>query len=162
MKRFHVHVAVEDQQSIRFYSTLFAAESTVLKLDYATWMLDDPRVTLAISQRCGAPGVDHLGIQAKDEAELAEVYAHLSKAERPVLEEAATCCYARSDKQSTTGPQGVAWETFLTFGEAAACGYSRATEPVAGVHAEAADAPCCMPPAAIRRSCGCGVDAAVE
>ena len=27
MKRFHVHVAVEDlDQSIRFYSTLFAAE----------------------------------------------------------------------------------------------------------------------------------------
>ena len=35
MKRLHVHVAVEDlAQSTRFYSTLFAAEPTVVKDDY--------------------------------------------------------------------------------------------------------------------------------
>lgn len=39
MKRLHVHVAVADlQQSVRFYATLFAAEPTVLKDDYAKWM----------------------------------------------------------------------------------------------------------------------------
>ena len=32
MKRFHVHVSVDDLvQSVRFYSTLFSAEPTVLK-----------------------------------------------------------------------------------------------------------------------------------
>src|SRR5438067_1599164 len=45
MKRFHVHVAVDDlAQSVRFYSTLFATEPTVLKPDYAKWMLEDPRI----------------------------------------------------------------------------------------------------------------------
>jgi catechol 2,3-dioxygenase-like lactoylglutathione lyase family enzyme len=35
MKRLHVHLAVEDlAQSTRFYSTLFAAEPTVVKDDY--------------------------------------------------------------------------------------------------------------------------------
>jgi hypothetical protein len=30
----------------------------------------------------------------------------------------ATCCYARSDKYWVTDPQGVAWETYRTLGEA--------------------------------------------
>src|SRR5882757_2726503 len=54
MKRFHVHVGVEDlAQSIRFYSTLFATEPTVIKDDYAKWMLEDPRVNFAISTQPG-------------------------------------------------------------------------------------------------------------
>jgi catechol 2,3-dioxygenase-like lactoylglutathione lyase family enzyme len=120
MKRLHVHVSVEDlAQSVRFYSTLFAAEPTVLKNDYAKWMLENPRVNFAISQRDGSPGVQHLGIQVEDQAELAEVYDRLSRAERPIVElQNTTCCYARSDKQWIADPQGVAWETFLTHGEA--------------------------------------------
>ena len=76
MKRLHVHVSVDDlDQSTRFYSTLFAAEPTVVKDDYVKWMLDDPRVNFAISTRPGrAAGISHLGIQAEDETELAEVY----------------------------------------------------------------------------------------
>jgi hypothetical protein len=64
MKRLHVHVAVEDlSKSIGFYSTLFATEPSVVKSDYAKWMLDDPRMNFAISARGRAPGLDHLGIQ---------------------------------------------------------------------------------------------------
>jgi catechol 2,3-dioxygenase-like lactoylglutathione lyase family enzyme len=121
MKRLHVHVSVDDlSQSIRFYSTLFAAEPTVVKDDYAKWMLEDPRVNFAISQRQSAvAGVSHLGIQAEDETELAEVYDRLRRAERPIVEaKGATCCYARSDKQWIADPQGVPWETFFTYGEA--------------------------------------------
>jgi hypothetical protein len=77
MKRFHVHVHVDDlAQSVRFYSTLFAADPTVLKDDYAKWMLDDPRVNFAISTHADAAvGISHLGIQAENEAELAMSYA---------------------------------------------------------------------------------------
>src|SRR5947209_6732245 len=101
MKRFHVHVSVEDlAQSIRFYSTLFAAEPSVVKPDYAKWMLEDPRVNFAITERDGSPGVQHLGIQVEDQAELGEVYQRLTRAERPIVEQQdTTCCYARSDKQ---------------------------------------------------------------
>ena len=100
MKRLHVHVGVEDlETSIRFYSTLFAAEPTVSKPDYAKWMLDDPRVNFAISSGHGAAGVRHLGIQAEDAAELAEIAERLERADTPVLEEdAAVCCYAKSKK----------------------------------------------------------------
>jgi len=120
MKRLHVHVAVRDlEASTRFYSTLFAAEPTVVKADYAKWMLDDPRVNFAISAHEGAaPGLSHLGIQVEDAGELEEVYARLQKADRPVLDEGATtCCYAKSTKSWIADPQDIAWETFLTTGE---------------------------------------------
>src|SRR5712671_4898969 len=147
MKRFHVHVTVEDlSQSVRFYSTLFAIEPTVLKPDYAKWMLEDPRVNFAISTGAGhGTGISHLGIQAEDEGELAEVYDRLARAERPVVEEGATiCCYAQSDKQWIADPQGVAWETFFTHGEATVYGKGGAVERLNEVTAAAG---CCEPAA---------------
>src|SRR5271165_4276288 len=124
MKRLHVHVSVEDiAQSVRFYSTLFAAEPTVIKPDYAKWMLDDPRVNFAISTRSGHPGLDHFGIQVETQGELREVYGRLEQADRPVLEEGATtCCYARSEKAWIADPQGLPWEAFLTTGESTVYG----------------------------------------
>ncbi|OQW73616.1 MAG: glyoxalase/bleomycin resistance/dioxygenase family protein [Proteobacteria bacterium ST_bin14] len=126
MKRLHVHVAVDDlDRSIGFYSTLFAAEPTVTKPDYAKWMLDDPRVNFAISMRGTAAGVEHLGIQVEDAGELAEVYGRLANADAPVVEEGkTTCCYAKSEKSWITDPQGVVWETFLTEGESTSYGTS--------------------------------------
>ena len=145
MKRFHVHVAVEDlEQSVRFYSTLFGAEPTVAESDYAKWMLDNPRVNFAISKRGGAAGVQHLGIQVEDAAELAEVYDRLKRAERPVLDEGSTtCCYARSEKQWIADPQGVAWETFLTHGGSTVYGTEGA---VAKLAASAKPGSCCGEP----------------
>jgi catechol 2,3-dioxygenase-like lactoylglutathione lyase family enzyme len=119
MKRLHVHVAVNDiAQSIGFYSALFAADPAVIKSDYAKWMLDDPRVNFAISTRGREPGLDHLGIQVEDAAELNEVYARLRHAGGNITEQGQTaCCYAKSEKSWIDDPAGIAWETFLTTGE---------------------------------------------
>jgi catechol 2,3-dioxygenase-like lactoylglutathione lyase family enzyme len=124
MKRLHVHVCVDDlAASTRFYSTLFAAEPTVMKPDYAKWMLDDPRVNFAISTRSGKSGLDHLGIQVETQDELHEVYDRLQQADRPVLDEGATtCCYAKSEKSWIADPQGLSWETFLTSGSSTVYG----------------------------------------
>jgi len=117
MKRFHVHVAVHDlKQSVRFYSALFGAQPSVEKPDYAKWMLEDPRVNFAISTRASKPGLDHLGIQAEDGAELEELGLRLAQADVTVLpQKGAACCYAKSDKYWTIDPQGVAWESFHTL-----------------------------------------------
>jgi predicted enzyme related to lactoylglutathione lyase len=119
MKRMHIHVAVDDlQQSIGFYSALFATEPSVIKSDYAKWMLDDPRVNFAISARGRQVGLDHLGIQVEDKDELQEVYERLHKAGGNVIEQGqTTCCYAKSEKSWIDDPSGIAWETFLTTGE---------------------------------------------
>ena len=144
MKRLHVHVSVKDlDTSIRFYTRLFASEPAVRKPDYAKWMLEDPRVNFAISQRDGKPGVQHLGIQLEDRSELAEVYTRLHRAEAPVIEEGATTrCYAHSEKSWIDDPQGVQWETFLTTGESTEYG----TDEIRRVQEKRQiDAPCCTP-----------------
>ena len=147
MKRLHVHVSVDDlDRSIRFYSTFFAAEPTVVKPDYAKWMLDDPRVNFAISRRGRAAGLDHLGIQVEDGEELAEVYGRLKKAKAPVLEQGATtCCYAESEKSWVVDPSGLSWEAFLTHGECTVYGDGGASDALKEV-AKAASA-CCGPKA---------------
>ena len=118
MKRLHVNLAVKDlDQSVRFYSTLFAAEPTVLKPDYAKWMLDDPRVNFAISTRGAAHGLDHLGIQVDSREELAELADRLENAGTMVHDKGeAHCCYAHSHKAWVRDPESLAWETFFTFG----------------------------------------------
>jgi catechol 2,3-dioxygenase-like lactoylglutathione lyase family enzyme len=157
MKRMHVHVSVDDlTQSIRFYSTLFAAEPTVVKPDYAKWMLDDPRVNFAISARGGRAGLDHLGIQVETQDELREVHGRLRQADRPVLEEGVTtCCYARSEKSWITDPQGVSWEAFMTTGESTVYGDSADLGPIRTTSVSA----CCGPAAKaetapVRACCG--------
>jgi len=141
MKRLHVHVSVSDlSQSLGFYSALFAAQPVVVKPDYAKWMLDDPRVNFAISQRGQAVGVDHVGIQVETGAELAELAARLKTAAAPTFDEtAATCCYAQSDKTWVSDPAGVRWETFHTFGEAVTYG----EDPAIAEAPPPAAAPCC-------------------
>ena len=145
MKRLHVHVGVADlDQSIRFYSTLFAAEPSVIKDDYAKWMLDDPRVNFAISAgKHERHGIEHLGIQAESVNELGEVYGRLQAADRPMLEEGrTTCCYAKSEKSWISDPDGVVWETFFTDGDATTYGDS----PALGTLAETPPgADCCIP-----------------
>ena len=117
MKRFHVHVAVHDlEQSIRFYSALFGAQPAVTKPDYAKWMLDDPRINFAISNRASHAGINHLGLQTDSGAELEEIGTRLAQAEiSSNAQKGANCCYAKSDKYWTLDPQGVAWESFHTL-----------------------------------------------
>ena len=118
MKRLHVNVAVRDiEQSVRFYSTLFGAEPSVLRPDYAKWMLEDPRVNFAISTYSETSGLDHLGIQVESQGELAEISGRLADAGRTVYDKGeAHCCYAHSHKAWVRDPEGLPWETFFTFG----------------------------------------------
>ena len=146
MNRFHVHLGVTDiEKSVAFYSSLFGAEPTVVKPDYAKWMLDDPRINFAISMRDGAAkGIEHVGLQVEEGAELEAVYGRLRAADRPVLDEGATtCCYARSQKSWIADPDGVLWEAFLTDGESTTYGGSPDLDQLAS--ASAANTACCVP-----------------
>jgi len=155
MKRMHVHVAVENlQHSIGFYSALFDAQPAVVKTDYAKWMLDDPRVNFAISTRGRAPGLDHLGIQVEDKAELPEVYARLSKAGGTVIEQGETaCCYAKSEKSWIDDPAGIAWETFHTTGENTEYGDGTGEREARVANAKSCCAPAPPVPASAATAC---------
>jgi hypothetical protein len=140
MKRFHVHVAVPSLgDGIRFYSALFGAEPTVRKVDYAKWMIDEPRINFAISQRGGVAGVNHLGFQVDSGEELEALHANLEAADRAVVaDKGANCCYARSDKYWVTDPAGIAWESFHSLGSIPMFGASNEDQAEGG---------CCVPDA---------------
>jgi catechol 2,3-dioxygenase-like lactoylglutathione lyase family enzyme len=118
MKRFHIHVAVDDlAANIGFYSGVFGQQPAVVKEDYAKWMLDDPRINFAISNRGLKAGVDHLGIQVDSDEELAVLREQVRKADIAARDQLdAACCYANSNKYWITDPQGIAWETYHTLG----------------------------------------------
>jgi hypothetical protein len=45
MKRLHVYISVDHlNASIKFYSSMFGAEPTLLEADHANWKLEDPRI----------------------------------------------------------------------------------------------------------------------
>ncbi|HTO43593.1 MAG TPA: ArsI/CadI family heavy metal resistance metalloenzyme [Burkholderiales bacterium] len=167
MKRFHVHVAVDDlDANVRFYSTVFGVAPTVLKNDYAKWMLDDPRVNFALSKRGLNPGLDHLGVQVDSEEELTALRGQVAQAQIAALDQQnASCCYARSDKYWITDPQGIAWETFHTLGSIPVYGED-AEHPEADVTAccaprtkptsEKAEAGCCASAPAAEEQSGAG------
>jgi len=160
MKRFHVHLHVDDlAASIAFYKALFAAEPVRTEADYAKWMLEDPRVNFAISTRGAKSGVDHLGFQTDTEEELAELKLRAQAADMALLDEGTTtCCYARSEKHWITDPQGIAWEHFRTLGsipvfreelasgtpQSACCATAAARGKPLGIPVEGASS-CCEP-----------------
>jgi len=154
MKRMHVHVSVKDiGNAVGFYSALFATKPSVVKDDYAKWMLDDPRMNFAISTRGREPGLDHLGIQVESQSELHEVYARLKQAGGTVFEQGQTaCCYAKSEKSWIDDPAGISWETFHTTGENISYGDGNGENEARVAHARACCAPSIAPPAA---ACGC-------
>lgn len=165
MKRIHLHVAVEDlSKSILFYNTLFGAAPTVAQPDYAKWMLDDPLVNFAISQRGAKVGLDHIGIQVESDAELADIKTRLEAADMQLMTQTGTtCCYAKSDKHWVQDPSGLAWETYHTLASVptfngsasgAACSVEANVEPISNSHRAALNstepaspAACCAPPA---------------
>jgi Glyoxalase/Bleomycin resistance protein/Dioxygenase superfamily len=138
MKRFHVHLHIDElQASIAFYSRLFSVQPTRIEADYAKWVLDDPRVNFAISTRGNKTGVDHLGFQTETTEELETLKQAAESAELTLTDEGeTTCCYARSEKHWIVDPQGIPWEHFHTLGNIAVFNESQqATE----------DGVCCAP-----------------
>ena len=156
MKRFHVHMHVDDlAKNIAFYTQLFAAEPARVERDYAKWMLEDPRVNFAISTRGSKPGLDHLGFQVDESEELAALKARAEAADLALLDEGTTaCCYARSDKHWITDPQGIAWEHFHSLENIPVFNEAKPeTQPQAA---------CCAPTAAQASSSACCTPKATE
>ena len=152
MKRFHVHVSVDNlDESIRFYSTLFAIQPTVRQSDYAKWMIEDPRINFAISTHRQPVGVNHLGFQVDSAEELRGLHARLQAADAQLVEENdQPCCYARSDKYWVTDPIGIAWETFHTLGSIPVYGedtsvFNHGTSVVPVESHAATGKACCVP-----------------
>ncbi len=143
MKTVHIHISVQDiDKSVQFYSNLFGKEPTKHKSDYAKWMLEDPKMNFAISNRSSKHGLDHLGIQVDSESELTEITERLHKAEQQLFDQGVTeCCYAKSNKAWVEDPSGIAWEAYENMGDVEVFGPEKSTSA------------CCVPKAKQESSC---------
>lgn len=121
MNRIHINLKVANlSESVRFYKAMFQSEPTVIKDDYAKWMLDEPHVNFSIVETTEQPGIEHLGIQTESSEGLADLYNRVDQAAGQLREEGDTiCCYAKSTKGWVKDPNGVEWEMFHTTGESA-------------------------------------------
>ncbi len=154
MKRFHVHVSVDDlDANIAFYSKLFGQAPSKQQADYAKWMLDDPRINFAISKRGHTVGLNHFGMQVDTAEELSalKIMADEASQGQSIDQSNATCCYAKSEKHWTLDPQGLAWEHYFTMADAVEFGDDHAPDssscciPVMSSAEEKAAGNCCMP-----------------
>src|SRR6267142_279908 len=86
---------------------------------------------------------------------------HPVKGRRPGLNRTAVCCYAKSDKQWIADPQGVPWDTFLTYGDSTVYGEGSLDKLKGASEAACCASTCCEPeaiqvapkPAAARACC---------
>ncbi len=125
MRRFHVHVKVEDLAEARgFYTAMFGQEALVSKPDYLKWILEDPPLTFAVSlATTGRSGIDHLGFQEPSDRSLAAQKTRLDAARVATIDEkGANCCYSTSDKHWAQDPGGVVWEVYRSMGAIATYG----------------------------------------
>lgn len=143
MKRLHLHIRTDDLEgSINYYTALFGTEPVRREPDYAKWMLDDPAANIAISNRGGEPGLDHVGVSVDGNDALEAIAGRMRSAKTPLVqEENAACCYAKSNKFWSHDPQGTVWELFHSFGESETYG---ATAPEVVTAKEMATG-CCAP-----------------
>jgi len=119
MNRMHIHLSVSDLDSnIKFYTTMFGIEPTILESDYAKWRLENPSVNFAISNKGRVNGLNHLGLELDSDEELNKVHKRIEENNIESLEEkGAHCCYSESDKYWVLDPQGIPWENFHSLRE---------------------------------------------
>lgn len=146
--KLHVSMNVEDfDASIKFYSTLFKQQPTVIRDDYAKWDVESPAVNFVIEPcKRKSAGLDHLGIQVDESDELIDLSERITASGQPATQiENANCCYANSDKAWVQGMAGEKWEAFLTHShDSDSYGEDIAADLEAKNDAEADDA-CCAP-----------------
>jgi catechol 2,3-dioxygenase-like lactoylglutathione lyase family enzyme len=117
--RIHISLDVQNlEQSVAFYRTLFDAEPTKLRDDYAKFEPAEPAVNLALNLTPNAPKKDsrvsHFGIQVDSKSAVSSANARLAAAGLTTApEDEVTCCYAVQDKVWVVDPDGNPWEMFV-------------------------------------------------
>ena len=120
------------ETALDFYGRLFGVEPSLVRPDYAKWMLEDPPVNFSIDLHGdGPPGSAHFGIQVTDDRELEEMRERidlfgLKREDQNNL----ICGYQLQHKSWVSDPDGMMWEAFLTEGITDEVGYGNEEMPL--------------------------------
>ncbi|MBS9374663.1 ArsI/CadI family heavy metal resistance metalloenzyme [Rhodococcus sp. B50] len=127
MARTQLALNVDDlQESVMFYSKLFAAEPAKLKPGYANFAIADPPLKLVLIENPGKGGtINHLGVEVATSEKVRSEIARLTGEGLFTDEEiGTTCCFATQDKVWVTGPAGEKWEVYTVLADSETFGTS--------------------------------------
>ena len=115
LPRVQLALSVSDvDAAVDFYSRLFGAEPHKRRPGYANFALESPPLKLVlIEDAAGAGGLNHLGVEVADSAEVSDAQRRVTEAglnARPELD--VVCCHAQQDKVWVTDPDGAGWEFY--------------------------------------------------
>ena len=121
MSRVQLALNVNDlEESIGFYSRLFATEPAKVRPGYANFAIAEPPLKLVLIESPGEGGsLNHLGVEVEDVETVDSIQARLSDDGLTSTDERdATCCYARQDKFWVEGtPNGESWEVYTVLAD---------------------------------------------
>ena len=121
MSRVQLALNVDNiEESIAFYSKLFATEPAKIRPGYANFAVAEPPLKLVLIENPGKGGsLNHLGVEVADTDAVDAEQTRLAEAGFASVDERdTTCCYARQDKFWVTGtPNGESWEVYTVLAD---------------------------------------------
>ena len=126
MSRVQLALNVYDlDESIAFYTKLFATEPAKVRPGYANFAVAEPPLKLVLIENPGQGGsVNHLGVEVANTDIVDAEQNRLAEAGFASTDERGTvCCYAKQDKFWVEGaPNGERWEIYTVLADSAAVG----------------------------------------
>jgi catechol 2,3-dioxygenase-like lactoylglutathione lyase family enzyme len=119
MSRLQLALNVDDlEESIAFYSRLFAATPAKVKPGYANFAVAEPPLKLVLIENPGQGGsINHLGVEVPDTDTVDAAQRRLAEHGLASIDErGTTCCFAKQDKFWVQGaPNGEQWEVYTVL-----------------------------------------------
>lgn len=134
--RIQLALNVDDlEESIGFYSKLFATTPAKVRPGYANFAIASPPLKLILIENRGQGGsLNHLGVEVADTDVVDAEQRRLAGVGLATADERdTTCCYARQDKFWVEGaPNGERWEIYAVLGDSPTFWGEDASQPEAG------------------------------
>jgi len=130
--RIQLALNVKDiDQAVDFYSKMFDAEPNKRKPGYANFAIDQPPLKLVLFELPEeTERLNHLGVEVFADEEVTAATARLKdKGLAHLVEDEATCCYAKQNKVWAQEPDGMRWEWYRVIEDAEAFGTVPAEMP---------------------------------
>jgi catechol 2,3-dioxygenase-like lactoylglutathione lyase family enzyme len=120
MGRLQLAIDVSNlEESIDFYSRLFATPPTKVRPGYANFSIADPPLKLVLFEDpTGGGTINHLGVEVETAEEVATAEARITGSDLTTTGVAgALCCYAEKTETWIHGPDETRWEWYVKTGD---------------------------------------------
>ena len=118
--RLQLALNVSDlEESIDFYTRMFATEPAKIRDGYANFEVANPPLKLVLFEGAGDGGtINHLGVETETAAEVTAAESRLTDSGIETTGVADTeCCYAEKTETWVEGPDDSRWEWYVKKGD---------------------------------------------